>query len=242
MSVQKIMNLTSKKNSQKKSAQMQETTNSIESQRNDTLLKSSSAIKNNFLAGISFKGYSKQITHEGYTYGYGTSGALRSEASSITKSDVHHNEGTIVREGSAGYDTCSYDKKVASVYYADPGEEITDEIRKSHKFIVEYDRPKDVSIEDIQKSNKTSKLKQMIDTLESNAKILQAKDKAKAEELDRANETLENTRLQYQKAKEKQEKKAQEKGEIEADIANTNEKIDLAKKRYKEIKAKEEEN
>ena len=268
MSIQKIMSLTGKKVNQKKIAKSQETTNSIQSQRNDISLEDGNALKNNFLAGISFKGYTEQITHKGEIYGYGTSGALTSGASSICENDVRVDEGTVITDGNCKYDYNSYDLKTASVYYADPGEDVTDEIRNKHMFVVEYVKLKDISNEDIENSSKASNIMKIMDDLGINEKIVRAKDKIKVRELEKENKAveyankgvedankdvkraeenlknatwfLEEAKSKYQEAKIRLEEKTKERDLIAQELTEVKEKMHLAKNKYEEIKAREE--
>ena len=115
MSVQKITGLTQQKKS----------------------LKPNNEAKNSFLNGISFKGYTKKVTmHNGsqpWTQRdtYGTSGTLYHSGRNATVEayNIEHPENTTVKRGNDGYIHQDYDSASVHVYYADPGEQITDKIK-----------------------------------------------------------------------------------------------------------------
>ncbi len=242
MSIQKITNAMQSNPANKPVNHNEAAGSEVKIQRNDTSLKNSDAIKNSFLSGISFKGYTKEIsTRNGYRDYYGTSGSL-GRLSSISRYDIEHPEATKVTEGKKGYDVQTPDIATVSVYYADPGETITDDIKDRHAYIVEYDEPPiKVSEEDIEKAQTTSELAEILDNLKTAKVILEAKNKAKAQEADKAREIFEAAEERYNKAKQAKAQKAAEKEAVEIELFDINTKIDMATEKYEKEKRREEE-
>lgn len=244
MSIQKITNAM-QSNPAKTPVNNNEAAGSeVKIQRNDTSLKNSDAIKNSFLSGISFKGYTKEIsTRNGFRDYSGTSGSLN-RLSSVSRYDIkrEHPEVTKVTEGKKGYDVQDYNIATVSVYYADPGETITEEIRQNHAYIVEYDEPPvRVSAEDIENAQNTSELAELIDNLKTAKIILEAKDRAKGKEQEEAQRLLDEAEQKYNLAKQAKAQKAAEKEAIETELSETGAMIDMAEKKYETEKAREEE-
>ena len=70
---------------------------------------------------------------------------------------------SIVSEGKAGYISQTQDEAACRVYYADPDEKITKDIKKSHKYIVQWEeRTQPVKMEDIQKAKSIEELNGML--------------------------------------------------------------------------------
>lgn len=208
MSIQKITSLPSNKMTTMKTFNQGSTNNTSNSiQTNEISKNKNEVIKAGFLNGISFKGYTKQITaHNGEQpqpelgY-YGTSGSLRypGRQAYISESDIEHAKNTKISRGYKGYDHQDYDSASVSVYYADAGEKITDEIRKRHAYIVEdTNMPEIISKEKIEKSEKLSELKEYIGILESRAEILKAKMEKAEADLAKAKENLKEAQNTYQ--------------------------------------------
>lgn len=232
MSIQKITNLSNNSSVKKQLNKITVSNSGVSATINETSLKRSEAIKNNFLSGISFKGHTRTVTNRG------TSGAL------IDQHMVHTPEHTTVKKGEKGYDSKTgdgnYTISEASVYYADPGEEITDEIKKNHMFIVEYNSYEKVSEEEIEDAIKSSELSKLISKLQGGNAVLKIKSETKSKEIEELNKEVEDTKLKYEQALNKREKKLIEKSELEAEINESNKNLKLAEKKYKIKKGEEE--
>ena len=164
MSVQKIMSISSRKTKQNQLNQTKNSTNSISSERNDTSLEKSEALKNTFLTGISFKGYSKELeVHNGkYQEKWpSTSGYVPAVLSEIKPQDLYYmgtSGGRFAIKGGADYKVRTVEKAVADIYYADKGEEITNKMLEKYFYIVRYDEDKNKGIIS---ENTTSKRKKI---------------------------------------------------------------------------------
>ncbi len=76
----------------------------------------------------------------------------------ITANDVER-PFTIVTEGKAGYIVQTNNDAACRVYYADPDEKVTKDIKKTHKYIVEWEeRTQPVTMEAIQKAKTVEEL------------------------------------------------------------------------------------
>lgn len=230
MSIQKITNLSNNSSVKKQLNKITVSNSGVSATTNETSLKRSEAIKNNFLSGISFKGHSEKIS----IGSRGTSGAL------IDQHMVHNPEHTTVHKGKGGYDYQNSNGAQASVYYADPGEEITDEIKKNHMFIVEYNSYEKVSEEEIEDAIKSSELSKLISKLQGGNAVLKIKSETKSKEIEELNKEVEDTKLKYEQALNKRDKKLIEKSELEEEINESKKNLELAQKKYKIKKGEEE--
>ena len=213
-------------------------------------LKQNNATKNAFLSGISFKGYTKQVTKSNGSRPwdeidhYGTSGSLHHSGrnSTVSAYEIEHPENTHVINGNKGYSHQDYDSATVDVYYADPGEKITEKIKDNHKYIVEYDKIPDIISEDaIKNSTKTSELKEYIETLEEREKYLNTEHKKATNDLENAGDALGIARSAYQAAQNDYKKKMQNKTAKELELKENSDRLKLAKDRFKEVKRIEEE-
>ena len=227
MSVQKITSLTQQRKS----------------------LKQNNTKNNTFLNGISFKGYTKQITKNNGSRpydrdSYGTSGSIHYDGyyATVKKRDVEHPKNTHVINGNKGYNQQDYDSATVDVYYADPGEQITKKIKDNHRYIVKYDEIPDIISEDaINNSAKTSELKRYIEILEERKKYLSTEHKKATSELGKAEVALGIARATYQAAQEDYSKKMQDKTAKELELEENSDRLKLAKNRFEEVKRIEEE-
>ena len=198
--------------------------------------KSSQAIKNSFMSGISFKGFSQLQSKTDYSIN-ATSGALVN----ISASDIPHPKYTRVIDGKKSYDSRVGNYASCSVYYADPGEIITDEIKKNHSFIVEYDKkPRDISREEIDSKGKASEIMDIVDTLKITVAILEAEYSVSSSKLDDVDLELEQMRKQYEALKSIKDERAAQKSNIEIELAENRDKLEIAQTKYKTLKEKEE--
>lgn len=198
--------------------------------------KSSQAIKNSFMSGISFKGFSKQQSKTDYSIN-ATSGALVS----ISASDISRPKYTNVSKGEKGYDTRVDNYASCSVYYADPGETITDDIRKNHSFIVEYDKkPRAISKDEIDSSEKASELMGIVDALKITVAILEAEYSVSSSKLDDVDLELEQMRKQYEALKALKDERSAQRSNIEIELTENRDKLEIAQTKYKTLKEKEE--
>ena len=212
-------------------------------------LKQNNVSKNTFLNGISFKGYTKQITKNNGSQPwdeqdyYGTSGSLHHDGryATVEKYDVEHPENTHIINGNKGYTKQGYDGATIDVYYADPGEKITEKIKDNHAYIVEYDKMPDIISEDaINNSTKTSELKGYIETLKDREKYLNASYKQASNDLETAEDALNIARSAYQSAQDEYGKKMQEKTAKELELKENSDRLKLAESRFEEVKRIEE--
>lgn len=99
--------------------------------------KAEEAIKTTFLSNVSFKGHTEKI----YAYCCGTSGQL---SHSINSSRSFHPNSSIERYPWRSYSKdCSY---TVDVYFADPEEVVSSEIKTSHEYVVSDNEPRFPSI------------------------------------------------------------------------------------------------
>ena len=212
--------------------------NDVPSSSKDNIVseKSSQAIKNSFMSGISFKGFSKQQSKTDYSIN-ATSGALVS----ISASDISRPKYTNVSKGEKGYDTRVDNYASCSVYYADPGETITDDIRKNHSFIVEYDKkPRAISKDEIDSSEKASELMGIVDALKITVAILEAEYSVSSSKLDDVDLELEQMRKQYEALKALKDERSAQRSNIEIELTENRDKLEIAQTKYKTLKEKEE--
>ncbi len=247
MPIQNIAGL-SQLNSANGLSQKQQNSNSQNSlaKRNDTSLLKSDAIRNNALANISFTGQTKQfvkqnrdfrLDHSVYMYGKEFSDV------EIDEKDIEHSIGQTVEKGEKGYNDQWEGSASVSVYYADPNERITKDIRKNHAYIVKYKPlPKEPLVEDMREVKDVERLSQMLDDLKVTQDIEEAKHKAREAnrnaQYEREQSLEERGEKELKKsavAKEKAKAKRAELEDKQEHISQLSEKLDAAYARYKEV-------
>lgn len=151
MKLERISNTNQTKRTRKNSAQNSQVKQDLTSfgavEQNATNVisskKSSVAIKNNFLSGISFKGQTEMINHKII----GTAGAIAIGREPNSYNDTY---GTIEQKigahrlshANSSIERTNNAYKTDRVYYADPEEVVSSQTKKDHDYIVYDNRPK----------------------------------------------------------------------------------------------------
>lgn len=167
MSIQKITSLSNKIQLKKNF-----NTQNITQQNNNKAL-------NNTFNNISFKGYSSYRTCAG------TSGSDFFQNSRLYQYTGSNN----ITYGNAGVTSDHYGVISGNIYFADPGEEITDKIREKNVYIFTPKMPT-VSEEDISSATSTKELNEMLNKLETAKKILENESKISMKEIKNAKSAL----------------------------------------------------
>ena len=203
--------------------------------------------QNKFLKGISFKGFTTSDSKTKKAY-IGTSGIMNDIT--LYKSDANLNwDFQKVTKGNQAPTTST--RTISpneadytynfNTYYADPHEKITDEIKDNHTFIVEYkDLPEQPTIEEIQETTKTSDLRSIVETMEETVAILDAEDQFADKKVEESKKELEEAKIRYEKAQVDLEIANDEKSETALKLAESRDKLKLAKSTFETAKAREE--
>lgn len=236
MTIEKITGLQGKNIISKKMLNKQNSTKSQTIPKSNSTISESKMPKNNFLNGISFKGYTSEYTQHTKFYN-GTSGNLVY----IGPSDIDVSSDKKVRSGRRGYLYQSKEYAKVNVYYADPNETVTPEIENKHTFIVEYVEPpiKNITKKQIQETNTTSELVEILESLKMTKKQLETRMTASDERLKKAKSQMEEAAINYQKAKEEVNASQEENNSTSAELQSTNENIRLTQDKINKIKEEE---
>ena len=189
-------------------------------------------LKNNNFNHKSFKGYTETQTITRPYYMVGTDKLM-----TVSEKDIKHPDNTYIHYGLKGYNHRTTEEAVVDVYYADPGERITDEIREGHKFIVTYNVPVDISDEQIEEAKTKEELSDIVSELKANDSLLKRKNSDLTYELVDIAKRISQLQNQLKAVQQEKYKKSAEKVDTERAAAMNRLKISRANEKLNEIES-----
>ncbi len=124
------------------------------------------------------------------------------------------------------------------IYYAEPGEAITDKIRQNHSYILQYvDMPKQSSISYIKSISDADKMNSVVKNIQLLKDLLEEKNIFCSKRLVKAQDNIDKKFYEYKKAKADYEDILLERYAIVREIDEEQEKLMIAKNRLLNLRA-----